>query len=55
MTLRPLHKPILKDAGQLRKIIDGTTVPARTDTVSRQISSQFSAIRRVLMKFRASP
>jgi hypothetical protein len=39
----------------VRKIADGTTVPARRDAVSRQISSQFSAITRVLVRFRASP
>jgi len=39
----------------VRKIADGTTVPARSEAVSRQISSQFSVMSRVLMRLRASP
>ena len=39
----------------VRKIAEGMTVPARSEAVSRQISSQLSVMSRVLMRLRASP
>jgi hypothetical protein len=39
----------------VRKIAEGMTVPARSEAVSRQISSQLPVMSRVLMRLRASP
>ena len=37
------------------QVVDRTAVPARSEAASRQISSQCSAMSRVLMRWRASP
>ncbi len=40
---------------RVRMMVDGTTVPASMDAVSRQISSHSSAISLVLILLRARP
>jgi hypothetical protein len=39
----------------VRKIAKGMTIPARSEAVSLQISSQLSVMSRVLMRLCASP